>query len=78
MKRHIKYLSLALLALMFTACDNNNVPREEYEALAAEREALVAENDSLQFELSCLQTYVECLEEDKAELEDELRRTKCY
>ncbi len=75
MKRLI--LPLALLALFFSSCDNNIVPRAEYEALMKERDALEAENDSLHFELSNLQTYVECLEEDNAELEDELRHTPC-
>ena len=75
MKRLI--LPLALLALLFSSCDNNIVPRAEYEALMKERDALAAENDSLQFELSCLQTYVECLEEDNNELVEELKRTSC-
>lgn len=75
MKRLI--LPIALLALLFSSCDNNIVPRAEYEALMKERDALEAQNDSLQFELSSLQTYVECLEEDNAELEDELRHTPC-
>ena len=74
MKRHIKYLTLALLALMTASCDNTTVPRGEYDALVAEKHVLQAENDSLQFELSSLKMYVDCLEEDKAELEDELRR----
>ena len=75
MKRHIKYLTLALLALMMASCDNTTVPRGEYDALVAEKQVLQAENDSLQFELSCLKDYVEYLEEENTELVEELKRT---
>lgn len=66
---------LALLSLPFVACDNNVVPRAEYDALLAEKQELEAENDSLHFELSSLKIYVECLEEDNDELAEELKRT---
>lgn len=75
MKRHIKYLTLALLALMIASCDNTTVPQAEYDALVAEKQDLQAENDSLQFELSSLKVYVECLEEENGELVEELKRT---
>ena len=75
MKRHIKYLTLALLALMIASCDNTTVPRADYDALVAEKLDLQAENDSLQFELSSLKVYVECLEEENGELVEELERT---
>ena len=73
MKRHIKYLTLALFALMIASCDNTTVPRGEYDALLAEKQVLQAENDSLQFELSSLKVYVECLEEENGELAEELK-----
>ena len=66
---------IALLALLFAACDNDAVSRSKYDALMAERDALATENDSLQFELSSLKVYVECLEEDNNELVEELKRT---
>ena len=72
MKRHIKYLTLALLALMMASCDNAVVPKANYDALRAEYQELVALNDSLQFELSSLKIYVECLEEDNKYLVDEI------
>ena len=72
MKRHIKYLTLALLALMMASCDNAVVPKAEYDALRAEYQELEALNDSLQFELSDLKMYVECLEEDNNYLAEEL------
>ena len=75
MKRHIKYLTLAFLALMMASCDNTTVPRGEYDALVAEKQELVAENDSLQFELSSLKMYVDYLEEENGELVEELKRT---
>ena len=75
MKRHIKYLTLALPALMMASCDNSVVPKAEYDALRAEYQELVALNDSLQFELTSLKTYVDCLEEDNDELVEELKRT---
>lgn len=73
MKRHIKYLTLALLALMMASCDNTTVPRGEYDALLAEKQVLQAENDSLQFELSSLKMYVDYLEEENGELAEELK-----
>ena len=72
MKRHIKYLTLALPALMMASCDNSVVPKAEYDALRAEYQELEALNDSLQFELSSLKIYVECLEEDNKYLVDEI------
>ncbi len=75
MKRHIKYLTLALLALMIASCDSTTVSRADYDALLAEKQVLQAENDSLQFELSSLKVYVECLEEENGELVEELERT---
>ena len=75
MKRHIKYLTLALLALMMASCDNTTVPKADYDALVAEKQVLQAENDSLQFELSSLKVYVECLEDENGELAEELKRT---
>lgn len=75
MKRHIKYLTLALLALMMASCDNTTVPQADYDALVVEKQVLQAENDSLQFELSSLKVYVECLEEENGELVEELERT---
>ena len=72
MKRHIKYLTLALLALMMASCDNTTVPKADYDALVAEKQDLQAENDSLQFELSDLKGYVDYLEEDNAELVKDL------
>ena len=66
---------LALLSLPFLACDNNVVPRAEYDALLKEKQEMEALNDSLQFELSSLKIYVECLEEDNDELAEELKRT---
>ena len=73
MKRHIKYLTLALLALMTASCDNSVVPKAEYDALRAEYQELVALNDSLQFELSSLKMYVDYLEEENGELAEELK-----
>ena len=73
MKQHIKYLTLALLALMMASCDNTTVPRGEYDALVAEKQDLQAENDSLQFELSSLKMYVDYLEEENGELAEELK-----
>ena len=75
MKRHIKYLTLALPALMMASCDNSVVPKAEYDALRAEYQELVALNDSLQFELSSLKMYVDYLEEENGELVEELKRT---
>ena len=75
MKRHIKYLTLALFALMMASCDNTTVPRADYDALVAEKQDLQAENDSLQFELSSLKMYVDYLEEENGELVEELERT---
>ena len=75
MKRHIKYLTLALLALMMASCDNTTVPKADYDALVAEKQDLQAENDSLQFELSSLKMYVDYLEEENDELAEELERT---
>ncbi len=75
MKRHIKYLTLALLALMMASCDNAVVPKANYDALLTEKQELVAENDSLQFELSSLKMYVDYLEEENGELVEELKRT---
>ena len=75
MKRHIKYLTLALLALMMASCDNTTVSRGEYDALVEEKQDLQAENDSLQFELSSLKMYVDYLEEENGELVEELKRT---
>lgn len=72
MKRHIKYLTLALLALMMASCDNTTVPRADYDALVEEKRVLQAENDSLQFELSSLKMYVDYLEEENGELAEEL------
>lgn len=72
MKRHIKYLTLALFALMMASCDRGVVSVGEYEAMRSRAESLQAENDSLQFELSCLRDYVEYLEEDNKELVEEL------
>lgn len=72
MKRLIKYLSIALLALMFASCDNAVVPKAEYDALLTKNQELVALNDSLHFELSSLKIYVECLEEDNKYLIDEI------
>lgn len=66
MKRLFKYLPLALL---FLACDNNIVPRADYDAVLAERDALEAENDSLQFELQGLKLYNEYLEKTLDSLE---------
>lgn len=57
MKRHLKYLPLAFLALPLVSCDNNLVPRVDYDALLAERDALEAENDSLQIENAELHLY---------------------
>ena len=73
MKRHIKYLTLALLALMMASCDNTTVPRADYDALVEEKRVLQAENDSLQFELSSLKMYVDYLEEENGELAEELK-----
>lgn len=73
MKRHIKYLTLALLALMMASCDNTTVPRGKYDALVEDKRVLQAENDSLQFELSSLKMYVDCLEEENGELAEELK-----
>lgn len=73
MKRHIKYLTLALLALMMASCDNTTVSRGEYDALVEEKRVLQAENDSLQFELSSLKMYVDYLEEENGELAEELK-----
>ena len=75
MKRHIKYLTLALLALMMASCDSATVSRADYDALVAEKQDLQAENDSLQFELSSLKMYVDYLEEENGELVEELKRT---
>jgi hypothetical protein len=75
MKRHIKYLTLALLALMMASCDSATVSRGEYDALVAEKRVLQAENDSLQFELSSLKMYVDYHEEENDELAEELERT---
>ena len=72
MKRHIKYLTLALFVLMMDSCDNTTVSRGEYDALVAEKQVLQAENDSLQFELSSLKMYVDYLEEENGELAEEL------
>ena len=66
MKRLFKYLPLALL---FVACNNNIVPRADYDAMLAERDALEAENDSLQFELQDLKLYNEYLEKTLDSLE---------
>ena len=73
MKRHIKYLTLALLALMMASCDNTTVPQADYDALVVEKQVLQAENDSLQFELSSLKMYVDYLEEENGELAEELK-----
>lgn len=73
MKRLLKYMPLALLFL--ASCDRGAVSIGEYEHMRSMAESLQAENDSLQFELSSLKMYVDYLEEDKAELEAELRRT---
>ena len=73
MKRHIKYLTLALFALMTASCDNTTVPKADYDALVAEKQDLQAENDSLQFELSSLKMYVDYLEEENGELAEELK-----
>ena len=72
MGRFIKYLPLALLALPMASCDNNVVPRADYDAAVEYANELEAQNDSLQFELSCLKDYVEYLEEDNKELVEEL------
>lgn len=72
MKRHIKYLTLALFTLMTASCDNTTVPKAKYDAMLTKNQELVALNDSLQFELSSLKVYVECLEEDNKELAEEL------
>ncbi len=66
MKRLFKYLPLALL---FVACNNNIVPRADYDAVLAERDVLEAENDSLQFELQDLKLYNEYLEKTLDSLE---------
>lgn len=60
MKRLI--IPLALVALLFSACDNNVVSRAEYDAVVARADSLEAQNDSLQFELSDLKLYNEYLE----------------
>lgn len=59
MKRLI--IPLALVALLFSACDNNVVPRADYDAVVARADSLEAQNDSLQFELSDLKLYNEYL-----------------
>ena len=60
MKRHLKYLPLALL---LAGCDNNVVPRTDYEDLLAENTALEARNDSLEFELQDQRLHNAYLEE---------------
>ena len=67
MKRLI--IPLALVALLFVACDNNVVPRAEYDAVVARADSLEAQNDSLQFELSDLKLYNEYLEKTLDSLE---------
>ena len=53
---------LALLSLPFVACDNNVVPRAEYDAVVSRADSLEAQNDSLEFELQDLRLYNEYLE----------------
>lgn len=71
MKRLLKLLSLALLAMPFIACDNNVVPRAKYDAAVAYSEKLEARNDSLEFELSDLELYNEYLEKRLDSLEQQ-------
>lgn len=59
MKRHLKYLPLALL---FLACDNNLVPRADYDAVLSRADSLEARCDSLKFEISDLKHYNDYLE----------------
>ncbi len=63
MKRHLKYLPLALMALLLAGCDNTVVPRADYEGLLAENTALEARNDSLEFELQDQRLHNAYLEE---------------
>ena len=63
MKRHLKYLPLALMALLLAGCDNTVVPRTDYEELLAENTALEARNDSLEFELQDQRLHNAYLEE---------------
>ena len=63
MQRHLRYLPLAFLALPLVSCDNNMVPRVDYDAVVACADSLEAENDSLQFELQNLKLYNDYLEQ---------------
>lgn len=63
MQRHLRYLPLAFLALPLVSCDNNIVPRVDYDAVVARADSLEAENDSLQFELQNLKLYNDYLEQ---------------
>ena len=75
MKHKNLIIPFTFFTILFLSCDNTTVPKADYDALVAEKQDLQAENDSLQFELSSLKMYVDYLEEDKAELEEELKRT---
>lgn len=63
MKRHLKYLPVALLALLLAGCDNTVVPRADYETLVKECGELEARNDSLEFELQDQRLHNAYLEE---------------
>lgn len=69
MSRFFKFMPLALFSLPFVACDNNVVPRADYDAVVARADSLEAQNDSLQFELSDLKLYNEYLEKTLDTLE---------
>lgn len=60
MKRLV--LILALITLLFSACDNNLVSRAEYDAVVSYAEELESRNDSLEFELADLKLYNDYLE----------------
>ncbi len=67
MKRLV--LILALITLLFSACDNNLVSRAEYDAVVSYAEELEARNDSLEFELADLKLYNDYLEKKLDTLE---------
>ena len=57
-----KKWTIALMALMLTACDHSVVSQSEYDAAVEKIKKLEAENDSLQFENTDLKLYNDYLE----------------
>ena len=62
MKHKYIRIPLALLAMLFAACDNNVVSRAEYEAALSRADSLEARCDELELEVSDLRLYNEYLE----------------